>query len=175
MTSDDRELDEPQPEALSARAATLAGCVRNWHEVVSRVLCEHAPSIDDERIEFLAGYIDPYASWEAILAESAQTFPGAATRFRDITEELASLLEEVSARELFLYSAGFVLEHVQASLQSVLDELEAISDVDVSETLGELQRSMERLAVLLGSFKVSVQERRVLGSTLNLWNRKGEG
>ncbi len=164
----DRREGDSRAYDLRARASVLAGCVRNWQDVISGALDEEVPLADDERIEFLAGYIDPYASWEAILVESAHSFPGATARLRDICDELAALLDEASAREMLLNSAGFFLEGVQTTLDALRPEMATTDDAVVRERFAALDHSIEGLALVFGAGEVSVRERRVLGHVLHV-------
>lgn len=175
MNPEEIHLEEGVPESLSARAAALAGCVRQWREIIGRALDEHAARDDEERLEFLAGYIDPYFSWEAILVESARSFPGAAARFRDVCDEMACLLDEVSARETFLKSAGLALDSIRACMHSVHVELSGTSETRVGQRLAELDESMERLELLVGAFELTLRDRRCLEGALGLDERKAEG
>lgn len=165
-------MDESRNEALSARASALAGCVRQWRQVVDRALGELGGQADEERLEFLAGYIDPYSSWDAIVVESTRSFPGAAARFRDVCDEMASLLDEISAREMFLKSARLVLDSIRTSLESVRREVGRTAQGPVGQRLAELDGSLERLDLLVGAFELTLRDRRELEYVLGLDEQK---
>jgi hypothetical protein len=154
MNSGETEPEERGAEALLARATVLAAWIRNWAEVLGRELADQAPPVDEERIEYLAGYIDPHSSWEVILVESVRSFPGAAARFGEILDELTVLLEETKERELFRTLAGVALGAVHESLESMRGEAARITDAVTREKFGELDRSIQRLALLFGTFGV---------------------
>ena len=169
-------MEDCVSESLSASACALAGCVRRWREVVGRALDEHDAHDAEERLEFLAGYIDPYSSWEAILVESARNFPGAAARFRDVCDEMAGLLDQVSAREMFLKSAGLVLDDIRARLHAAHVELRGTSEARGSQRLAELDESMERLELLVGAFGLLTRrDRQPLEGALGLNAGQPEG
>lgn len=123
----------------------LVGTFRAWKYDLADALATRAPMTDDERVEYLTGFLDPETSWQAMMVEQVQAFPGAMARADDILGKLIETLQQLLINDLLLCSVEEVLDRVGRIVASVRREAAeypalgmAVADFD--EALADLDR-----------------------------------
>lgn len=121
------------------------GTLRAWRQAIADALAARGPITGDERVEYLAGFLDPEASWQAMTAEQVRAFPGPMVRAEAILGELVGALQELLINDLVLCSVEDVLECVGRTVTAVRGEAAqhpalgtAVADLD--EALADLER-----------------------------------
>lgn len=115
--------EHTSPNMSLGRAERVRATVQIWKDLFTPALAQRATLKDgEELVECISGYLDPRASWEAVVAEMAESFPGAAIRADEVLDEMLAVLDEAAGNERVLVDMGTVLRDVRRSLDAVRRE-----------------------------------------------------
>ncbi|MCA1844238.1 MAG: hypothetical protein LC792_13840 [Actinobacteria bacterium] len=134
-------------ELLQTRKQSIADELAAW-----------SPMTEDERVEYLAGFLDPDASWQAMTVEAVRAFPGAMARTEAVLGEIVEALREVVIGDLLLDSVEEVLSDLGRALGSV--RREAAEHPALAAAVADFDRALSRLDRLGSAWGSAVDERR---------------
>ena len=132
-------------ETLQARKQSIADELAAW-----------SPVTEDERVEYLVGFLDPDASWQAMTVEGVRAFPGAMARTEAMLGDLAAALRDVMTGDLLLHSVEDVLSRLGPALSSI--RREAAEHFTLGTAVADLELVLADLDRLGSGCKTSVEE-----------------
>ena len=143
------------------RLAALIEILQAWKQSITDELALWSPRTEDERLEYLAGFLDPGASWQAMTVEGVRAFPGAMARTEAVLGELIETLREVLIGDLLLDSVEDVLSHLGRSLNGVRREAAehpalGVAVVDFDRAVASLDRLRSACRSIVGERPVSL-------------------
>jgi hypothetical protein len=133
-------------ELLRARKQSIADELAAW-----------SPMTEDERVEYLVGFLDPDASWQAMTVEGVRAFPGAMARTDAMLGELVEVLRGVVIGAFSLDSIEDVLSDLERALASV--RREAAQHPALGAAVAELDGALTRLDGLGSACRSAGEER----------------
>lgn len=136
----------------------LVGTFQAWKEDIADALATRDPMTEDERVEYLTGFLDPKASWQAMIVEQVQAFPGAMARADAILGELIGTLQELLINDLVLCSVEEVLERLESTLSAV--RREAAEHPALGAALADFDQALADLDRLGLAWRRAAEERR---------------
>ena len=134
-------------EVLQARKQSIADELAAW-----------SPMTEEERVEYLVGFLDPDASWQAMTVEGVRAFPGAMARTEAMLGDLVEALREVMIGDLLLDSVEEILSRLGPALTSVRREAAEHSGLEAA--VADFDRALAGLDRLGSCCRSAVEERR---------------
>jgi hypothetical protein len=140
------------------RLPALVGTLQARKQDIADALAARGPMAEGEGVEYLAGFLDPDASWHAITVEGVQAFPGAMARAESIFGELIEVLQELLIGDLVLGSVEEVVGRLGPALTSV--RREAAEHPALGAAVADFDGALADLDRLGWAWRSAVEERR---------------